>query len=212
MYNFLIIILSFLIIANAIMIIINKNPIHSILFLVLVFVATTGLLIILGVEFIAMLFLVVYVGAITVLFLFVIMMLNVKIIELNERFIKYLPIGLFIALIFIIEILLLINNNLNIEQSNLFSVYSNNITNIILNNYFLECNNYFEITSLTNIEQIANILYTKFVYLFILAGMILLIAMLGAIILTLNQKLENKKQDYYIQTNRELYKSLKHLK
>jgi NADH:ubiquinone oxidoreductase subunit 6 (subunit J) len=212
MDNILLITLSFLILTNAIMIITNKNPIHSILFLVLVFVTTTGLLLLLGVEFIAMLFLVVYVGAITVLFLFVIMMLNIKIIELNERFIKYLPVGFFIGLIFILEILFLINNNLTSEHLSLIDMYVNNNNYILLNNYFINLNNYFEITSLTNLEQISNVLYTKFVYLFVLAGIILLIAMIGAIILTLNQKLENKRQDYYIQTNRQLNLAIRHFK
>ena len=114
MENFFLFLLSLLILLNAIMIITNKNPVHSILFLVLVFTLTTGFLLILGVEFIAMLFLVVYVGAITVLFLFVVMMLNVKIVELNERFLRYLPIGLFIGVIFFVEIIYLINKHLMI--------------------------------------------------------------------------------------------------
>ena len=101
MENFFLLTLSILLLINAIMVIITKNPVHSIFFLVLVFVAATGLLLLLGVEFIAMLFLVVYIGAITVLFLFVIMMLNVKIIEFNEKFITYLPIGMFLGIIFL---------------------------------------------------------------------------------------------------------------
>lgn len=212
MENIFLSLLSLLILINAAMIIINKNPVHSILFLVLVFVCTTALLILLGVEFIAMLFLVVYVGAITVLFLFVIMMLNVKIIELNERFIKYLPIGIFIGLIFLIEVLFLIDSNLTTPNINLLESYTNNVTNTLLNNYFITTNNYFEIISLTNIEQIGNVLYTKYVYLFLLGGMILLIAMIGAIILTLNQKLKNKKQEYYTQTNRQLFEAIRFLR
>lgn len=212
MENIFLSLLSLLILINAAMIIINKNPVHSILFLVLVFVCTTALLILLGVEFIAMLFLVVYVGAITVLFLFVIMMLNVKIIELNERFIKYLPIGIFIGLIFLIEVLFLINSNLTTPNINLLESYTNNVTNTLLNNYFITTNNYFEIISLTNIEQIGNVLYTKYVYLFLLGGMVLLIAMIGAIILTLNQKLKNKKQEYYTQTNRQLFEAIRFLR
>jgi NADH:ubiquinone oxidoreductase subunit 6 (subunit J) len=212
MENFFLSILSLIILINAIMIIISKNPIHSILFLVLVFVSTTGLLILLGVEFIAMLFLVVYVGAITVLFLFVIMMLNVKIIELNERFIQYLPIGLFIGLIFLLEVLFLLNNNLISPNINLTEVYINNITTTLLNNYFIQSNDYFQVISLTNIEQIGNFLFNEYAYLFFLGGVILFLAMIGAIILTLNQKLKNKKQDYYTQTNRLLHESIRHLK
>lgn len=189
------------------MIIITKNPVHSIFFLVLVFVAATGLLLLLGVEFIAMLFLVVYIGAITVLFLFVVMMLNVKIVELNERFIRYLPIGIFIGIIFLIEVIFLINETLTNDSFNLTNILSNNMPEITSST-----NNYFELISAINIEQLANILYTKYVYLFLLGGMILLIAMIGAIILTLNQKFRNKRQDYYLQTNRLLNESIRHLK
>lgn len=212
MENLLLLLLSIIIITNAVMIIVSENPIHSILFLVLVFVSVTGLLILLGVEFIAMLFLVVYVGAITVLFLFVIMMLNVKIIELNERFIKYLPIGIFIGLIFLLEILFLLNNNLTSFEMTLKDIYIKNLTASILNDYFTEYDNYFETVSLTNIEQIGNLLYNEYGYLFFLGGIVLLVAMIGAIVLTLNQKLENKKQEYYTQTNRKLHESIRFLK
>jgi NADH:ubiquinone oxidoreductase subunit 6 (subunit J) len=198
-------IISFLILVNALMIIFNKNPIHSILFLVIVFVCTTGLLIIVGVEFIAMLFLVVYVGAITVLFLFVVMMLNIKIIELNERFISYIPIGIFIGLIFLLEVLFLISVNLTPLNYSYFEKID------FSSNYFLLLVDYFNILHLTNIEQIANILYTKFVYLFILSGLILLIAMIGSIILTLNERIESKRQDIYIQNNRQITQAIKHL-
>lgn len=193
------------------MIITNKNPVHSILFLILVFTLTTGLLITLGVEFIAMLFLVVYVGAITVLFLFVVMMLNVKIVELNERFLKYLPMGLFIGIIFFLEIIYLINDNLS-QRDLTLSTFYDSFYSQLLEFYFIDYKNYFEITSLYNIEQIANVLYRKYVYLFLLAGLVLLIAMIGAIVLTLNQKHENKKQDYYIQTTRNINESIRYLK
>ena len=207
MENLLLLALTVSILLNASMVILSKNPIHSILFLVLVFVSTTGLLLMLGVEFIAMLFLVVYVGAITVLFLFVIMMLNVKIIELNERLIRYLPMGLFIGLIFFLEIFYLIDSTLLADN-----VTSNLLSYNLLNEYFNFNYNYFELKSFTNIQQVGNMLYNKFVYLFLLAGFILLIAMIGAIVLTLNQKFKNKQQDYYIQTNRDLNKSVLHVK
>ena len=214
MEHFFLFFLSFLTILSAIMIIFNKNPVHSILFLVLVFVATTGLFLLLGVEFIAMLFLVVYIGAITVLFLFVIMMLNLKVVELNERFIKYLPMGLFIAFIFFMEIFFLINKQLHADNFNIlsFDKESNYLIDYIMSYYFTTWNNYFEILNLTNIEQISLILYTKYVYIFLLAGIILLIAMIGAIVLTLNQKFKTKTQDFYIQTNRQINHSIRHLK
>lgn len=200
-------ILFFLIIFNGMLIILSKNPIHSILFLVLVFVSTTILLIYLGVEFIAMLFLIIYIGAIIVLFLFVIMMLNIKIIEFNERFILYLPIAIFLGIVFIFEIFYLINSNSGL----LFKEY-----------YFLEINDelkgyyftdYFEsLMAGSNIEQLGILLYSKFVYFFFLGGIILLIAMIGAIVLTLNHKFANKRQDIYIQTVRSLQSSIRYLK
>lgn len=219
MKELLFIILSLLIIISAIMVIASKNPIHSIFFLVLVFVGNTGLLLILNVEFIAMLFLVVYVGAILVLFLFVIMMLNVRIVELRERFVRYLPIGGFIGFVFFIEILFVINENLLpdyvtiLEMINLKSTFSNEINNSL--NWDLELlvyNNFFEILNLTNIQQISLLLYTKYVYLFILSGLILLVAMIGAIALTLNQKFKHKYQDIYKQTNKKLNESIKYLR
>lgn len=203
--------LSFLIIFNALMIIINTNPIHSIFFLILVFVCTTILLILLGVEFIAMLFLVVYIGAITVLFLFVIMMLNVKIIEFNEKFITYLPIGIFLGIIFLLEIFFLISNNLVVWNIGFLENHFFNINETLLNNYCATFNNYFDIISLINVEQLAIVLYTKFVYLFFLGGIILLVAMLGAIVLTLNQEFKNKRQDYYKQSISSIKKSIRYI-
>lgn len=195
--------LSLLIIINAILIIITKNPIHSILFLVIVFVCTTCLLLFLNVEFIAMFFLVVYVGAITVLFLFVVMMLNIKIIELNERFISYIPVGIFIALILLLEVLFLISINLNPTNYNF-----NEMIEYIPELYILY-SDYLVILSLTNTQEIAELLYSKYVYLILLCGLILLIAMIGAIILTLNQQFKNKRQNFYIQTNREIKSAIK---
>jgi len=205
MENLLLNILFSIIIINAVMIIIAKNPVHSILFLVMVFVSTTGVLLFLGVEFIAMFFLIVYVGAITVLFLFVVMMLNIKIIELNEKLISYLPVGIFIGLIFLFEILFLININFSPIQYD--STY---ILTDIYSNYYLTYLNYFDIIYLTNTQQISFLLYTKYVYLVILCGLILLVAMIGAIVLTLNQSYKNKRQDFYIQTKRQIRDSVTH--
>ena len=99
----------------------SKNPIHSVLFLVFVFFNTAGLLIILGAEFLAMLFLIVYVGAVAVLFLFVMMMLNVKISESTTSIFRYLPIGLFLSIIFLFEIFLIVEGDLNSVDSIEFS-------------------------------------------------------------------------------------------
>lgn len=204
--------LVLLILINSLMIILSINPIHSIFFLILVFISSTILLLLLGVEFIAMLFLIIYIGAITVLFLFVIMMLNVKIIEFNEKFILYLPIGIFIGLIFLIEIFYLINFNLITSTINSNYLYLLNDNFQILNNLTITYDDYLNNTvTLINVQQLAIILYSKFGYLFLLAGVILLISMLGAIVLTLNKQYKNKRQDYYIQNISNLKKSIRYI-
>lgn len=205
MESLLLNILFIIIILNAVMIITARNPVHSILFLVMVFVSNTGVFLFLGVEFIAMFFLIVYVGAITVLFLFVVMMLNIKIIELNEKLISYLPVGIFIGLIFLLEILFLINSN--------FGPFENLDTTVLTTSYsnlYLTYTDFLYTNSITNTQQIGFLLYKKYGYLVILCGLILLIAMIGAIILTLNQNYKNKRQDFYIQTKRDVKHSLTH--
>ncbi len=119
--NILFIILTLLITLTASMVIISKNPVHSVLFLVLVFVLTTILFLTIGIDFIAMLFLVLYVGAIVVLFLFVVMMLNIRILELNERVISYVPIALIIVFIFFLLILSSVTTDF-ISQSSQFYI------------------------------------------------------------------------------------------
>lgn len=101
-----------LVILSGLLTIMSSNPVHSVFYLILAFVASTLLLLTLKVEFIAMLFLVVYIGAISVLFLFVVMMLNIKVVELNEKIIQYIPIGVFIIIIFFVEIFYMINVSL----------------------------------------------------------------------------------------------------
>ena len=201
MKEILFIIFSSISIIGAFMMVFDKNPIHSILFLALVFLSTSCIFILIGIEFIAMLFLVVYLGALVVLFLFVVMMLNVKILELKERFIKYIPLGGFIGLIFLIEVLYLISNSLTGESSLLLRNKSESLIK-------LEHKDYSIINVYTNIEYLAQVLYTEYSYFFILAGMILLVAMIGSIILTLNQELINKRQEIYTQIDRGIETSI----
>jgi len=115
--NIMFSIITVLMLVCSLLVIINKNPIHSLLFLVLIFIITTILFLTLNIDFIAMLFLVLYVGAIVVLFLFVVMMLNVRILELNERVISYIPIALVIVFIFFILILSVLTMNFVTEPS-----------------------------------------------------------------------------------------------
>ena len=194
----------FLIIINGLLIILSKNPIHSILFLVLVFISTTILLIFLGVEFLAMLFLVIYIGAIIVLFLFVIMMLNIKIIQFNERFILYLPVGFFLGIIFIFELFYLININ--------FFIFKLINEDFFYNYFYLYINYYYSDFQVNNVDNLSIILYTKFVYFFFLSGIILLIAMLGSIVLTLNHKFLTKRQNIYLQNIKSVKDSIRYLK
>lgn len=187
---------SFLMLTSSIMVIGAKNPIHSVLFLILVFCNATGLLILLEVEFLAMIFLVVYVGAIAVLFLFVVMMLNIKIIELSENLFLYLPIGAFIALIFLFEIFLVIDTDL-------MPVFSKRAGDLI---NFVDWSS--KVTYTSNIAQLGNIMYTYYFYLFLVASMILLVAMIGAIMLTLHRNKTVKRQEIYKQISRDFNKTV----
>jgi len=178
-------IFSSIAIVSGIMVISSRNPMHSVLFLVLVFCNAAGLLILLEVEFLAMLFLVVYVGAIAVLFLFVVMMLNIRVTELNESILRYIPIGGLILLIFLFEILSVINGDLvPFFSSKLFLFESDNlILNQDLNIVFWTN----QIDPTSNVEALGMVLYTYYVYAFIVASLILLVAMIGAILLTMRK-------------------------
>ena len=175
-----------------------RNPMHSILFLVLVFCNSAGLLLLLETEFLAMLFLIVYVGAIAILFLFVVMMLNVRITELKESILRYIPIGGLILIILIIEVLSIINGDL----VPFFSASNLNLGNqaFLLQpelNLIIWANN---INPVTNIEAIGELLFTYYFYAFLMASMILLVAMIGAILLTMRKQYNVRRQEVFDQT------------
>jgi len=176
---------------SSLMIIVVKNAIYSILFLVLSFVMATGLLFLLESEFMSLIFIVIYVGAIAVLFLFVIMMLNIKVTNSIKDLLKYFPIGNFLGFVFLIEILLIIFESFNTNP------YKNNF----LFNFYT---NWFEkVDSISEIESLGQILYTYYVPQFLIAGIILLIAVIGSVILTLSHKnIEVKNQDTFRQVSR----------
>jgi NADH-quinone oxidoreductase subunit J len=170
-------------VASAAMVISSRNPVHSVLFLILAFVNAAGLFILLGAEFIAMILIVVYVGAVAVLFLFVIMMLDVDFAELREGFLEYLPFGLVIAAIFLLELLLVVGGwTLN-------PTVTKSITAAIPGD-------------VSNTEALGLVLYTKYIHYFQLAGMVLLVAMIGAIVLTLRHRASVKRQDINVQNAR----------
>ena len=162
---------------SALMVISAKNPVHSVLFLILSFVNASGLFVLLGAEFLAMILVVVYVGAVAVLFLFVVMMLDINYIKLREGFLQYLPFGALLGIVLVIElgILYLTDTSSNIKYSKLS----------------LET----QINEIENTKMIGEILYTKYFYLFQISGLILLVAMIGSITLTLRDKGGVKRQN-----------------
>jgi len=174
---------SAVMIASAFMVIAARNPVHSVLFLILAFVNAAGLFVLMGAEFLAMILIVVYVGAVAVLFLFVIMMLDVDFTELREGFLEYLPIGLVIAGIFLAE-LLLVAGGWVINPTAIKSITAAIPANV------------------SNTEALGLVLYTKYIHYFQLAGMVLLVAMIGAIVLTLRHKAYVKRQDINVQNAR----------
>ncbi|MBN8967577.1 MAG: NADH-quinone oxidoreductase subunit J [Rhizobiales bacterium] len=170
-------------VASAVMVITARNPVHSVLFMILAFVNAAGLFLLLGAEFLAMILVVVYVGAVAVLFLFVIMMLDVDFAELRQGFIEYLPVGLLVGAIFLAELLLVAGGwviSPNVGQA---------ITSPIP-------------SAITNTEAIGLVLYTRYIHYFQMAGLVLLVAMIGAIVLTLRHKANVKRQDVSAQNAR----------
>ncbi|HKO69412.1 MAG TPA: NADH-quinone oxidoreductase subunit J [Bradyrhizobium sp.] len=170
-------------VGSAVMVIVSRNPVHSVLFLILAFVNAAGLFVLMGAEFLAMILVVVYVGAVAVLFLFVIMMLDVDFAELREGFLEYLPIGLVIGAVFLAE-LLLVGGGWVINAGT-----AKSITAAIPNN-------------ISNTEALGLVLYTRYIHYFQIAGMVLLVAMIGAIVLTLRHKVSVKRQDINVQNAR----------
>jgi NADH-quinone oxidoreductase subunit J len=170
-------------VASAVMVIVSRNPVHSVLFLILAFVNAAGLFVLMGAEFLAMVLIFVYVGAVAVLFVFVIMMLDVDFAELREGFIEYLPIGIVIGGIFLFELLLTVG----------FWVIdpgvAKSITAAIPGN-------------VSNTEALGLVIYTRYIHYFQIAGMVLLVAMIGAIVLTLRHKASVKRQNISVQNAR----------
>ena len=167
---------SFIAVFSALMVISSKNPVHSVLFLILSFVSASGLFVLLGAEFLAMILIVVYVGAVAVLFLFVVMMLDINFVKLREGFLQYLPFGALLGIVLLIELIMIF--------------LSDNLTDITLTEY----NALPAFKQIENTKELGSVLYTKYFYLFQLSGLILLVAMIGSIVLTLRQRTGVKKQ------------------
>ncbi|MDX3900193.1 MAG: NADH-quinone oxidoreductase subunit J [Sphingobium sp.] len=154
-----------LVVSSGALTILSRNPVHSVLWLILAFFNAAGLMVLLGAEFVAMLLVIVYVGAVAVLFLFVVMMLDIDFAELRAGFVDYLPFGLLIALVLLAEIVLGIGiwSAGPIELAQRAAPAS---------------------ADLSNIQAIGGVLYTRYIFLFEAAGIVLLVAMIGAIVLT----------------------------
>lgn len=163
-------------VAAAFMVVAARNPVHSVLWLILVFVNGAGLFLLLGAEFLAMILVVVYVGAVAVLFLFVVMMLDVDFAELKQGALQYVPIGTLVGLIFLVELVLVVGT---------FAV-GPGVTGALKAAPIP--------ADLSNTAALGAVLYTKYAYFFQAAGLILLVAMIGAIVLTLHHKEGVKRQ------------------
>ena len=172
--------LSFTAIAAGFMVVAARNPVHSVMFLILTFFAAAGLFILMGAEFIALLLVMVYVGAVAVLFLFVVMMLDVDFVELKQGFLTYLPVGAVVALILLAEMILV--------GAAYFSGESKTVA----------------VTDpeTTNLEAFGQVLYTQYAGAFEAAGLVLLVAMIGAIVLTLRERRGVRTQDAMKQMSR----------
>lgn len=155
-------------VGSAFMVISARNPVHSVLFLILAFFNAAGLFVLMGAEFLAMILVIVYVGAVAVLFMFVVMMLDIDFAELRQGFLQYLPIGGLIGLILLVELVLVLGSAVVVPGS---SVGAGSLPIL-------------PYAQVTNTHALGAVLYTRYIYLFQAAGLILLVAMIGAIILT----------------------------
>jgi NADH-quinone oxidoreductase subunit J len=172
---------SIVMIASAVMVISARNPVHSVLFLILTFFNAAGLFLLTGAEFLAMILVVVYVGAVAVLFLFVVMMLDVDFAELKQGFLQYLPIGALVGLIVLVELVAVVGVWTIAPQTALATPTPGH---------------------LSNTAALGMVLYTQYVYLFEAAGFVLLVAMIGAIVLTLHHRPNVRRQNIAAQNAR----------
>ncbi len=166
-------------VASAVMVIASKNPVHSVLFLILAFVNAAGLFVLLGAEFLAMILVIVYVGAVAVLFLFVVMMLDVDFTELRQGFLNYAPVGGLIGGILLVELVFFVLANW-VTSPGALTVIATPIPSL---------------DTTSNTAALGLVLYTRYVYFFQAAGLVLLVAMIGAIVLTLRHKPSVKRQN-----------------
>ena len=177
-------ILAAVAVVSALLVVTARNPVHSVLWLILAFFSSAGLFVLLGSEFLAMLLVVVYVGAVAVLFLFVVMMLDVDFVRLREGYARYLPLAAIVAGVLLAEMIMiaLVTVNGGAASGSTGPAAAT--------------------PEMSNVEAIGRVLYTDYVYIFQAAGIVLLIAMVGAIVLTLRHKPGVRRQDIHTQVGR----------
>lgn len=196
--NTLFYIFASLMLMSGVMVIQSRNPVYSVLFLILVFFHGAALLLLLGLDFFAMTFLVVYVGAIAVLFLFVVMMLNINVSELQERRLRYLPMGGVLGLLFVLEGLVILDVDL------VPLLYSSvDMTDLAWTDWTTT------LGEVTNMHTIGRLLYTYYGLYFLVASLILLVAMVGAIVLTQNRRRGARRQTVYLQNTRDFARTIR---
>ena len=176
-------VLAIVVLAGGVMTVVSRNPVHSVLWLITTFVGATGLFVLMGAEFIAMLLMIVYVGAVAVLFLFVVMMLDVDFAELKAGMAKYLPIGLLVGVILLVELGMVFGTWATADGVAMLAQPA--------------------VSEMPNTEQLGLVIYTDYLVLFQLAGLILLVAMIGAIMLTLRHRKDVKRQNVVAQMHRD---------
>lgn len=168
---------AFIMVASAIMVVAARNPVHSVLFLILAFFNAAALFLLAGAEFLAMILLIVYVGAVAVLFLFVVMMLDVDFAELKQGALQYAPLGAVVGLIVLVELVVVFVSNRIIPD--FAAPVAGAVTNA---------------SGRSNTQAIGDVLYTDYVFYFQIASLVLLVAMIGAIVLTLHHRPGVKRQ------------------
>ncbi len=178
---------STLVLVSGVMVVTARNPVHSVLFLVLAFFNAAGLFLLLGAEFLAMILVVVYVGAVAVLFLFVVMMLNINFVTMREGFLQYLPMGGLVGLILLVELVFVTGGWTFAPEATVAGGPSTPVA---------------PLGAMTNTRALGDVLYTQYLYIFQAAGLVLLVAMIGAITLTHRSRPDVRRQKISEQVSR----------
>ncbi len=178
---------SFILILSAFMVIFAANPVHSVLWLILAFFNASGFFVLMGAEYIAMVLMIVYVGAVAVLFLFVVMMLDIDTTQMRKKFLQYMPVGVLIGLVLLVEIIFVVGGYEQITPPSSGALIDSKVTNA---------------------HAIGLVLYTEYIYPFQIAGLVLLVAMIGSIVLTLRHKPGVRRQKIVQQHMRKVEDSI----